>query len=383
MTAAKPLRLGIVGLGNIARQHLDTVRAGAVPGCAVAALCSRTAPGEAASGLPHFTDYRALVDSGLCDAVLVASPTYTHREVGEYALRAGLHVLMEKPLGLSVREGEHLLAQAVPGQVFGLMLNQRADPLFGRMREIIAAGELGPLVRVQWTMTHWFRPDIYYQASDWRATWRGEGGGLLLNQCIHNLDILQWLCGMPRRIRAFCHFGKFHDIEVEDEATAYMEFDRGLTGMFVGSTGEAPGSNRLEIVGDRGGLCFDGERLLMSRNAPGAAQYSRETKDMFGMPATSVEDITPARTMNQHARVLGNFVEAIVDGTPLIATAEEGLDALALANGMLLSTWQGRAIDLPLDSDAYQALLEDHIRESSLRDKADIDVHIDMQRSYR
>jgi predicted dehydrogenase len=384
MTEQTKVRLGIVGLGNIAQQHLENVLAGHVPGCEIAAVCSRTLPPIVERlSLPYFSDYRMLVDSGVCEALIVASPTHTHRSIGEYALRSGLHVLMEKPLGLSVQEGQELLAAQSSGVVFALMLNQRADPLFTRMHEIVTAGELGPLTRVQWTMTNWFRPEVYFQVSDWRATWRGEGGGLLLNQCIHNLDILQWLCGMPQRLRAFCHFGKFHAIEVEDEVTAYFEYPNGATGVFIGSTGEAPGSNRLHIVGDRGSLLFDGERLLLSRNTPGTAEFNLDTQKMFGMPDTTVEDITPVRDINQHASLLTNFVAAIRSGEPLTASAAEGLHALELANGMLLSTWEDTAINLPLDGTRYQTKLDEHIRNSSLRVKAGTPVEIDMQRSYR
>ncbi|WP_116367705.1 Gfo/Idh/MocA family protein [Parahaliea mediterranea] len=384
MTTQRKVRLGVIGLGNIARQHIQHVREGLVSGCEITALCSRSAsPLASELGVRHFTDYRELIDAGGCDAVLIATPTFEHLAGGRYALAAGLHVMMEKPLGLSLAEGEQLLALRQPGQVFALMLNQRADPLFVAMREILQRGELGPLVRCSWTMTHWFRPEVYFQVSDWRATWRGEGGGLLLNQCIHNLDIFQWLVGMPERLRAFCHFGKYHDIEVEDEATAYLEFAGGASGVFVGSTGEAPGCNRLEIVGDSGSLLFDGERLLQTHNDPGTAAYSRSTRDMFGMPASHTRDITPQRSTNQHATVLANFCAAITRGEALIADAAEGLDALALANAMLLSTWEGTEIALPLNSGHYQRLLDERIGSSRLRQKADIEANIDMSQSYR
>ena len=302
MNEGKSVRLGVIGLGNIAGQHIDNVRSGQVTDCEVSALCSRS-PSELATEmeLPHFTDHRELIGSGLCDAVLIATPTFRHFEIGAAALEAGLHVMMEKPIGLSVKEGEDLLALQQDEQVFALMLNQRTDPLFVAMRDLIQQGVLGEISRTHWTMTNWFRPEIYFQVSDWRATWRGEGGGLLVNQCIHNLDIFQWLCGMPRSVRAFCRFGRHHDIEVEDEATAYFEYDNGASGVFVGSTGEAPGVNRLDVIGDKGALSFDGERLLLTENEPATSRFSRETHDMFGLPQSSVCDITPDRGGNQHA----------------------------------------------------------------------------------
>lgn len=378
------LRLGVVGLGNIGKQHIGHILAGAVSSCRVTAVAARSDSGLAEQiGATQYSDYRALVDSGDCDAVLVATPTLSHLEIGEYVLAAGLHLLMEKPLGLSVAEGEQLLAACANEQVFALMLNQRTDPVFARMKALIDEGVLGELQRTHWTMTNWFRPEVYYQVSDWRATWRGEGGGLLVNQCIHNLDIFQWLAGMPSRIRGFCGFGKYHEIEVEDEATAYLEYANGATGVFIGSTGEAPGVNRLDLVGDRGMLSYDGDKLLLCENTPGTAQFNHETRDMFGQPQVSEQDLTPTETVNQHAMVIQNFVDAILQGASLIAPAREGLNSLAIANAILWSAWSGAAADLPLDSAGYQQALEKRLAESKLRVKANIEVNVDMDKSYR
>lgn len=386
MSQHSPCRLGVIGLGNIAAQHIENVRSGQVADCVLAAVCSRHAPATDL-GVPHFSDYNALINSGLCDAVLIATPTFEHAAMGEAALRAGLHVMMEKPLGLSVAEGEALVRllpeDGAPAQVFALMLNQRTDPLFLAMREVMQSGALGEITRTHWTMTNWFRPEIYFQVSDWRATWAGEGGGLLVNQCIHNLDIFQWLCGLPRSVQAFCQFGRHHEIEVEDEVTAYFEYANGASGVFVGSTGEAPGVNRFDIVGDAGALHFDGERLLQTTNTPATAQFNAQTRQMFGMPETKTRDITPDRTGNQHAQVLSNFTAAILRAEPLIAPAQDGLHSLALANAMLLSTWEAGAVRLPLDGERYEHALRQRMAGSSLREKKDVQAEIDMGASYR
>lgn len=382
--AISPIRLGVIGLGNIGQQHIDHIRSDAVNNCAITAVSSRGARDIATEiGAEHFTDYRELVDSGMCDAVLIATPTMSHLEMGLYALDKGLHVLMEKPLGLSTAEGEQLLAATAPEQVFALMLNQRVAPVFATMKTVIDAGTLGELQRTHWTMTNWFRPEVYFQVSDWRATWRGEGGGLLLNQCIHNIDIFQWLCGVPVSVQGFCGFGKYHDIEVEDEATAYFEYSNGASGAFIGSTGEAPGVNRLEIVGDKGMLSFDGEQLLLTENSPATSDYNRETNNMFGQPDKRETDITPADAVNQHAVVINNFVNAILNQEPLIAPAAEGIDSLSIANAILWSAWNGDRIALPFDSQDYQQALNKKIKHSTLRKKADIKANIDMEASYR
>lgn len=380
----KKISLGVIGLGNIARQHIDNVMGEQAGPFELSAVCSRTPSDYARSlGVQHFARQEELVSSGLCEAVLIATPTFDHLAAGAMALQAGLHVMMEKPIGLSVAEGEQLLSLPGDQQVFGLMLNQRTDPLFLAMREQVQSGALGEITRTHWTMTNWFRPEIYFRVSDWRATWRGEGGGLLVNQCIHNLDIFQWLCGLPDKVRAHCRFGRYHDIEVEDEATAYLEYANGASGVFVGSTGEAPGVNRLDIVGDKGALCFDGERLTLSQNAPTTSEYSRATRDMFGMPQVTTSDITPARDVNQHALVMANFAAAIQQGEKLLAPASDGLASLSLANAMLLSTWESRDVALPLDGAAYQRVLDARLAHSQWRKKADIAANIDMSASFR
>lgn len=378
----KAVRIGVVGLGNIARQHIANIVEGRITNAVLTATCSRGGS-TGLAGVSHFNDYRGLIASGLCDAVLVATPTNSHLDIGRSALDAKLHLMMEKPMALSIQEGESLLSSASPDSVAALMLNQRADPLFLRMKEIIESSILGDLIRVNWCMTNWFRPEIYFQVSDWRATWRGEGGGVLVNQCIHNLDILQWLCGMPKALRAHCQFGRFHDVEVEDDVTAYLEYENGATGVFVGSTGEAPGVNRFEVIGDAGSLVFDGTQLTLTQNTPSTKTFNRTTKQMFSMPETSTEVLAIDRKVNQHAVLMQNFVNAIREDEPLIAPLAEGLRSLSIANAMLLSTWQEQTIEFPIDAAEYQSHLQSRIDQSSLRVKADLEAEINMDSSYR
>lgn len=378
------VRVGVVGLGNIAQQHIRNLVEGHVAGAVLTATCSRSQrPEGLATSVAHYQDYRALVDSGVCDAIVVATPTHSHLDIGRAVLDANLHLMMEKPMGLSIQEGESLLSRCTPNSVAALMLNQRADPLFLRMKEIIESSILGDLIRINWCMTNWFRPEIYFQVSDWRATWRGEGGGVLVNQCIHNLDILQWLCGMPKSVRAHCQFGRFHDVEVEDDVTAYLEYENGATGVFVGSTGEAPGVNRFEVIGDAGSLVFDGSQLNLAQNTPSTAMFNRTTKQMFGMPETVTDLLAIDRKVNQHAVLMQNFVNAIRDNEPLIAPLAEGLRSLSIANAMLLSTWKEQTIEFPIDAGEYQTHLQTKIDRSSLRVKADVEAEINMDSSYR
>jgi predicted dehydrogenase len=378
------VRLGVVGLGNIGLQHINNVMRGLVPRCHITAVCSRNLhPIANEISAKHFCDAQQLIDSELCDAVLVAAPNRYHPIIGKSVLRHGLHLLMEKPIGMSAYEGEQLINMTQQNQVFALMLNQRTDPVFVKMKKLIDAGELGTISRTHWTMTHWFRPEVYFQASDWRATWHTDGGGLLLNQCVHNLDIFQWLAGMPIKLHGFCNFGKYHDIEVDDEATAYLEYQNGATGVFVGSTGEAPGVNRLDIVGDKATLSYNGEALIFKKNTTPTAEYSRTTHDMFGMPSLTQADITPRDKMNQHAVIMTNFVDAIIDSTPLIAPAPDGLASVNLANAIVQSAWDDKPVEFPFDTLKYHQALQQRRQGAQLRKKSDIDVVIDMNKSFR
>ncbi|MBT5185199.1 MAG: Gfo/Idh/MocA family oxidoreductase [Kordiimonadaceae bacterium] len=378
------VRLGIIGLGNIGKQHLNHVVDGLIHNCEVSAVCSRQKPTfELPQGVKHYCDYKKLINSGDCDAVLVATPSYNHCEIGGYALDKGLHVLMEKPIGLSVLEGEKVISKVKKNQIFAMMLNQRTDPIYAKMKNMVSAGSIGAIQRSQWTATHWFRPEIYFAVSDWRATWRGEGGGLLVNQCIHNLDTFQWICGMPSEVNGHCEYGKYHDIEVEDEATAYFKYNNGATGVFVASTGEVPGINRFDIVGDLGMLSTDSKTLTFTQNEISTAKFSKNTHDMFSMPGTTITDVTPPNSINQHATIINNFVAAILNREPLIAPANEGINSMALANSILLSSWQNKPIEIPIDSKHFQTHLNQYIEKSTFREKANIDAVIELDKSYR
>lgn len=381
------MKIGIIGLGNIGRVHAKNISDGLIVNCELVAVSNQ--PIESmddlkAQGIACFDDGAALIQSGLVDTVLIALPTALHATLGIQALEAGLHLMMEKPLACHKAEAERILAaRQRDDQVVAIMLNQRTNPCYAKLKQWIDEGAIGKLQRVSWTMTNWFRPEIYFQSSAWRATWAGDGGGVLMNQCPHNLDVLQWLVGMPERIRGFCSFGKYHDFDVEDEATAYMEFPNGATGLVVASTGEAPGVNHLEIVGDLGTLKTDGNKATLIRCRGSVAAFSRSTDEMFGMPETQEETFHPKETVNQHAIILNNFVQAVHGETELIAPIEAGLRSLELAGAMIYSTWINDAVQLPLDSAAYESVLQEKIAQSKPRTVIQTAAKVDMSKSYR
>jgi predicted dehydrogenase len=359
----KQVRLGIIGMGSMGTVHARHVAEGKAPRLRLAAVCDRSA--EKLAPFPAarpFTDVSALLASGEIDAVLIATPHFDHVSLGIAALSASLHVLVEKPLSPHKADALRLLAaHKNPRQVFAIMYNQRTDPRYRKLRELLRSGELGAVRRINWTITDWFRAQAYYSSGRWRASWAGEGGGVLLNQSPHQLDLWWWLFGQPARVRAFCQFGRFHKIEVEDSVTACFEYADGTQGVFITTTGEAPGTNRLEVATERGKIIIEGLSLKWTRtDAPVSAWCATHPKG-FEAPPVAQRDFTFENTGGQHVEILQNFADAILDCAPLIAPAAEGIHSLELANAMLFSTFQDATITLPLDAAAYEAALKSKI----------------------
>jgi predicted dehydrogenase len=370
------LRVGIIGMGNIGRHHADYLLAGKVSRCELTAICSSSPHKLAkyqAEGLKTFNDSGPFFRSRAMDAVIIATPHYQHPALGIAAFQNGLHVMVEKPIAADKAGAEELLAarQKHRSLTFAAMFQLRAEPRYRKIHELIQSGRLGQLVRINWINTDWYRTDAYYASSDWRATWRGEGGGVLLNQSMHNLDLLCWLCRVPDRVRGFCQFGRFHPIEVEDNVTAYLEWAGVATGVFVSSTGEAPGTNRLEIAGTLGRLVLENNRLEFILNAVDMTEFSRTIKQDFAKPETTREEIPFTDAESPHATMMQNFVNAILNHEPLLAPAGEGLYPLELANALVYSSLCGKTVDLPLDAGDWNRKLHELIAGSNLRQKTE------------
>lgn len=368
--ARREVRIGVIGVGLIGLAHAD--RIARTPHARLAALCARD-PAKAdlasARGCAYFTDHRDLLRSGTCDAVVIATPHYAHVPIGLDALRAGHHVLLEKPVAVDLAGAQSLAAAHARRrrQVCAVMFQMRTDLRFLRLRDLLRRGRLGPLQRMTWIITDWFRPSSYYTSAKWRGTWEGEGGGVLVNQCPHQLDLLGWLFGPPERVHAVCGFGRRHDIEVEDEATAVLEYPGGMTGTFITATGEAPGTNRLEIAGTRGRVVLEGATLTVTTNATPSDDYCRRGTDLFGRPKTRETVIPVASTPPLHETVIRNFVAAILDGVEPVAPLEDGVRQVELANAMLLSSLRDRPVDLPLDAVAFGRRLRGLVRAARTR----------------
>ncbi len=354
------VRLGVIGVGGMGTYHASYIREGQVKRCEVTAVCdidpSRLKP---FSDIKTFTDSRELIRSGEVEAVVIATPHYFHTTIGIDALEQGLHVLTEKPISVHKADCERLIAaHKNPKQVFSAMFNQRTDPHYQRIKKLIADGELGELVRITWVITDWFRTEAYYASGGWRGTWSGEGGGVLMNQCPHQLDLWQWMFGMPSKIRAICGLGVRHNIEVEDEVTAYMQYANGATGVFITTTGEAPGSNRLEIAGEMGKVVMEAGGIKWTRNEVPMTTFSKNARAGFDWPPMWNVEIPINGYGKHHQEIMQNYIDAILDGTPLMAPAEEGIKSVELANCMLYSSLTDTTVDLPLNSAAFEAQLK-------------------------
>jgi len=381
------VRVGIIGLGNIGKHHAGYLLDGKVSRAELTAVCS-VIPAELelyrGKGPAPFSDGMELIRSGKCDAVIVATPHYQHTTLCMAALEAGLHAMIEKPISAHNADAERLIACAKkhPKQVFAGMFQLRVEPRYAKIQRLIQSGELGALVRINWIITDWFRTEAYYASGGWRATWKGEGGGVLLNQCLHQLDILQWLCGMPSRVRGFCQLGRFHDIEVEDNVTAYLEWANGATGAFITSTGEAPGTNRFELVGTRGRLVLENNKLHFTRNDADMIEFSRSAKSGFAKPEVWHVEIPFENSANPHATLVQNFVDAILDGTPLIAPGEQGIGSVELANVLLYSSLLDMPVRLPMDACGFEIKLQELIANSKHEKKVRQVVTDDFTKSF-
>ena len=357
------IRLGIVGLGNMGSGHFFNVCNGKCPSVEVTAVCDinkdKLEKVKEYETVTCFTDAAEMMDSGLVDAILVAVPHYDHPTIAMEGFKRNIHVLIEKPAGVYARQVREMNEAAEKAGVkFGIMFNQRTNPMYAKAREIVQSGQLGELKRMVWIITNWYRTQAYYNSGSWRATWGGEGGGVLLNQAPHNLDLWQWIFGMPKRVRAFCSFGKYHNIDVEDDVTIFGEYENGATATFITTTGEAPGTNRLEISGDKGKLVIEHGKLCWWKLAVPEREFCFTATEGFIAPESTYEEFTDVEPEG-HPQVLEAFAQAILNGTEMIAEGKEGLNSLSISNAAYLSAWTDAWAEIPTD----EALFEKHLNE--------------------
>ena len=383
------IRLGIIGIGNMGSAHARSVVGGKCPDFELVAVADQReerlqwAKEKLGEQVQTFSDYMQMLDSGLVDACIVAVPHYDHPTCAIDCMKKGIHVLVEKPAGVYTRQVMEMNAEADkhPELKFAMMFNQRTNHIYRKIHELVQSGVYGQIRRTNWIITNWYRPQAYYDSGAWRATWAGEGGGVLLNQCPHQLDLWQWICGMPAKITAHMKFGQWHDIEVEDDVTAYVEYENGATGVFITSTGDADGTNRFEIQMDKAKLVAEGNTLTVRVFEQSEPEFTKTNTEPFGSPKkTNLEFETDGLNL-QHVGVINAFAAAILRGEPLVAGGEEGINGLTLSNAMHLSGWLGKTVELPLDEDLfYEELMK---RVATSRRKTEVkEAYVDTANTF-
>ncbi len=387
---SKKIKLGIIGIGNMGSGHASNIKNGECPDIEITAIADNNSERlawakeqEYGENIKYFDNAIDMLDSGVIDSCLIAVPHYDHTVFAIECMKRNIHIMVEKPAGVYTKQVIEMNEEAKkhPEVVFGMMFNQRTNCIYRKLRELVQSGEYGEIRRTNWIITDWYRPQAYYNSGGWRATWSGEGGGVLLNQCPHQLDLWQWICGMPKKIQAHLHYGKWHDIEVEDDVTAYVEYENGATGVFITTTGDAHGTNRFEIQMDRAKFVVENNSLFMEEYEISEPEFSKTNTVPFATMGSKKCIVETDGKNLQHIGVLNAWSNAILNGGELVACGEEGINGLTLSNAMHLSSFLGREVELPLDHELYYSELMKRVAISRKKDNVKA-VFADTSKTY-
>jgi len=370
----KKIRFGIIGVGHQGTAYTRHFKKGKIENGVLTAVCDIADEKldkikELLEDMPVkiYKNYIEMIEDNICDAVLIETPHYSHVEITRECLSHGIHVICDKPLGVYTKEVRELceFTKTVDAK-FGMMFNQRTNCIYRKMREMILNGELGKIQRVNWIITDWFRTDTYYKSGDWRASWAGEGGGVLINQAPHQIDMLSWIIGSkPKKVRGFCGYGRYHNLEVEDDATAYFVYENGATGVFITSTGEAPGTNRLEVAGTLGKLVCENDKLVWYKNAIDSEEYCRSSESGYTKPDMEVIEVQTDGQNLQHVGIINNFANSLLGLEELFVDGCEGINNVEFMNAVELSGWLGGIeVTIPVDEQLYLNELNKRIAAS-------------------
>ncbi|MBP5283789.1 MAG: Gfo/Idh/MocA family oxidoreductase [Treponema sp.] len=357
------IKTAVLGVGNMGSKYALLLQEKSVEGMELSALTRLKEPYRTKllpsieKGVPVFESADELFDAVengklALDAVIIATPHYSHSELAIRAFKNNLAVLSDKPSGVYSRQAR-LMDEAAEqsGKAFGMVFNQRTSQVYQKLHDIVHSKKYGELKRLNWVVTDWYRPETYYKSAAWRATWKTDGGGVLLNHCPHNLDLIQWICGLPKNVQAFCKEGHFHDIEVEDDVTAFFEWENGATGTFITSTGDAPGVNRLELSFEEAMIVCEKGKLrigTVEKEMGGKEKdYRKTATDYFRHIDGEWTEETPSKEDSPYQKVLQSFANEISGNGNCIADGREGRKSLILSNAMYLSSWKKKMIMLP------------------------------------
>lgn len=371
------IKLGIIGIGNMGSGHANNIKQGKCPETELVAISDINSDRLEWSkkqgygdNITYFNNAEEMLDSGLINACIIATAHYDHVRYAIECMKRGIHVMVEKPAGVYTKQVREMNREADrhPEVVFAMMFNQRTNCIYRKLRELVQSNNYGQIRRTNWIITDWYRSQCYYDSGSWRATWSGEGGGVLLNQCPHQLDLWQWICGMPVKVHSHMYFGKWHDIEVEDDVTTFVEYANGATGVFVTSTGDAHGTNRFEIQMDKATFVVENGKLIMTEYAMTEQEFSKTNKQPFATVNSTTHEVETDGENPQHPGVINAWANAILHGGKLIADGREGINGLTLSNAMHLSAFLGKEIVLPFDEDIYYNELMKHVENSKRKD---------------
>lgn len=363
------IRYGIIGVGNQGTYYNNELfDKNKIKNAEVKAICDidlakieRIKGKTINKNITYFLDAETMIKSHLIDAVLIETPHYIHPDLASLALKNNINVILDKPAGVYTKQVKELNEFSNGKKAkFTMMFNQRTNPLYIKMRSLVLDGSIGEFLRVNWIITDWFRTKHYYESGNWRATWDKEGGGVLINQCPHQIDLIQWIINKsPISVRAICKYGHYHDILVEDDVSAYFEYDNGASGVFITTTGEAPGTNRLEITGTKGKLVCENDALTFYKNEIDSTTFLNTSKESFSKPNVEVVKIELGKENPQHAGIINNFTSYLLGKEELFVEGEEGIKGVMLMNAIELSGWlDGIKINLPVDEDKYLEILK-------------------------
>ena len=387
----RTLKIAVIGIGNMGSAHAKHIYDGVIKDAELTAACDIDpakldwAKETLCENVKLYMDYHQLLDDHVCDAILIATPHYDHPVIAIEAFEKGYHVLSEKPAGVYTKKVREMNeAAAKSGKVFAMMYNQRTNPTYQKVRDLIQSGEIGEPKRLVWVITNWYRTQAYYDSGTWRATWEGEGGGVLLNQCPHQLDLWQWMFGMPKTINAKCSVGKYHDVEIEDDVTITAEYENGATATFITSTGEYPGSNHLIISGDRGRIVVEeGKKVTFTKLDQAEREFCYTSKESFISTVNKTDEVFEFDNFGtQHTGILQNFTNHILYGEELMSDGYEGINGLTISNAAFLSDWTKQEITLPMDEDLFYELLQERIRNSKVKKEEKASVIVDVNGTY-
>ena len=386
------IKLGIIGIGNMGSNYATRIVNGECPDFELVAVADINPKRlvwaqenlQGSGNLSLFNTAEELLDSGLVEACMIETPHYDHPRYAMECMKRGIHVMIDKPAGVYTKQVREMneCAAAHPEVVFGVMFNQRTNCVYKKMRELIQSGKYGNIRRTNWIITNWYPPQVYYDSGNWRATWAGEGGGVLLNQSPHQLDLWQWICGMPKKVFANMQFGKWHDIEVEDDVTCFVEYENGATGTFITTTGDACGTNRFEVQLDRAKLLVEDDKLRVWEFEMTEQEFSKTCTTPFGSMKIEEVNVELDGSNPQHTGVINAWGRAILEGAPLIADGAEGINGLMLSNAMHLSGFTGQPVELPFDEDLFYEELQKRVKSSKKKDHV-VEITAKMDQSWR